>query len=207
MSANADSKAPAADPDRHGGRRHGRCRCVLDTAQLCAGDRRLRRAHRLGHRRRRHADAVFRVPDARQPQAGSRCRRLRLCAGRLRALCRLLLGVRLLGQRLRRQRVVLDSDQVDARRVFPRLGTGQYDDRGAHLLGRHMGISFSGAARREGGGGDQQDRHGRQDHPAIVVRRVCRSSTSSRRVRRQPLGRQRPGTTAICSSRSRRRCW
>ena len=81
------------------------------------GHRRLRRAHRLDDRRRRHADAGLRVPDAGQPQARSRRRRLRLCTRRLRPLPRLHLGLRLLGQRLRRQRLVLGADQVDARRA------------------------------------------------------------------------------------------
>ena len=73
----------------------------------------------------------LRLPDAGQPQAGPRCRRVRLRARRLRPVPRLLLRLRLLGQRLRRQRLVLGADQVDARRGLPGLRRGQHAARGA----------------------------------------------------------------------------
>ena len=47
--------------------------------------------------------------------------------------------------------------------VFPVFGDGNTVQRGGGLVDRHLGLPLPGAARREGSGGDQQDRHHRQD--------------------------------------------
>ncbi|MGY4331759.1 amino acid transporter [Bradyrhizobium sp. LB7.2] len=73
---------------------------------------------------------------------------------------------------------------------FPAFGPGQYLDRSPDLLGRDMGIPFSGAARREGSSRNQRHRHGRQDHSAAVVRGVVDLLPQAVRVRGQPLGRR-----------------
>ena len=60
--------------------------------------------------------------------------------------------------------------------VFPALGEGNTAALGGDLVGRHLGLPLPGAARREGGGGDQPDRHDRQGHPAAACSWCWRSS-------------------------------
>src|SRR5829696_4997020 len=83
--------------------------------RFAPGDRGGRGADRLAGRRGRDADAGLRVPDPGRPQAEPGRRGLRLRQGRVRGVPGILLRLRLLGQRLRRQRDLLGADHVHGR--------------------------------------------------------------------------------------------
>ena len=119
---------------------------------------------------------AIRKPDARR-------RRVRLREGRLRRLRRLQLGVRLLGERVRRQHLLLGVHHDDDRRAVPGARRGRHDPRGRAVVGRRLGVPLPDRPRRQG----SRDRStGSSPSP-----RSCRSSCSSSCVARLVQGRRR----------------
>ena len=97
----------------------------------------------------------------------------------------LLLRVRILGERVRRQHDLLGVDHVDGRRDRARARRGRHAGCGSPLDGRCVGVRRPDHARSEGGDVDQPDRDRRQGHPDPRVHRPRTVHTGSRRVRRQ----------------------
>ena len=124
----------------------------------------------------RHAHARARVSVPRRPEAEYRRRRIRVREGGFRRLPRLLLGVRLLGERLRGQRHVLDPDHVHAWQGVSCTREGRHARRGGAVLHRRMGVPPAHQARCDGRCRAQPNRHRRQDgsdtrvHPPVRVR-------------------------------------
>src|SRR5690606_30582682 len=106
-------------PHRDGRRLDGGRRGVLPAQPIRRGDLRARRPHILSVRGLGHTHAGIRVQATGEPQARPRlaCLRVRECW--LRRAPGLLLGVRVLGERVRGPRLLLDPHRVDAGRRPP----------------------------------------------------------------------------------------
>ena len=105
-------------------------------------------ADRLGDHGPRDADAGLRLPDAGDPQAGRRRRRLRLRPGRLRELRRLHLGLGVLGQRVGRQRRLPGPDGFHARLLLAVVRRGEHVAGDPGRLGGPVGRPCPDPARR-----------------------------------------------------------
>ncbi len=184
------AKADLDQPDAPctGGRLDDR-RWHLFLATEHGGERRCRRRpDRLGNHRHRHADPRPGVPDAGQPQARARHRRLRLCQGGLRRLHGLLLGVGLLDQRLDRQRQLPGAAVQYPGAVLPGLRRRQY--RTGHRLrfAAPVGHPFRGAQRHSRSGLPQPGHDHRQGRTAGAVHRHCGAGLQDRGVHGRFLG-------------------
>ena len=90
--------------------------------------------------------------------------------GGLRQVSRLPVRHRFLGERVRRQHVLLDPDHLDPETTDPGLRRRRHDLGDPRLLGVRLGLLFPDHAGCQGGRRDQRDRHRGEDHPAPPLR-------------------------------------